>query len=658
MYDKAALGEFIFALNQTSGFCLGGSFWSTPVVGFSYDHSLPRKFIKELQKEKMLSEGTDAVICILGDWESVAEGIIFTDRAMYVNTPKNEDRKFKVRYDEITDLIYLPDEPRLGIGTEENYYSLTTSLWSKRNIHDFLQFACKKYDFDDVHKEEIINIHLETLDGADVGAIAAGLTYGNISNASSMYFDDKILTPRGHGFAAEHANHLADIYGGKSARIVGDDNAKNGADRVVDGVFIQSKYCASGSKCVQECFDNGVFRYWNADGTPMQIEVPSDMYESAIQAMESRIQHGEVPGITDPAEAKNIIRKGHFTYAQVKNIAKAGTVESICYDAASGAIIATNVFGVTAVLTFATALWNGEKIDTALKAAAAQGLKVGGATFVTAVLAGQLSKAGLNSALVGSSEAIVRIMGPKASAVLVNAFRSGTNIYGAAAMKSAAKLLRSNVITNVVSFVVLSVGDVGNIFQGRISGGQLFKNLTNTASTVVGGGVGWTGGAAAGAAAGAKAGAAIGSFVPGIGTAVGGAVGGTVGGVVGGIAGAFGGGTIASKASNTILDQFIEDDADKMVAIIQDVFTILAEEYLTTLKEAEQIVDDLKEKLTGSLLKDMFASADRKVFARELLEEYFKDRAYNRKYIALPTNTQMQKGLKAILEDIADEEAV
>ena len=61
-------------------------------------------------------------------------------------------------------------------------------------------------------------------------------------------------------------------------------------------------------------------------------------------------------------------------------------------------------------------------------------------------------------------EALVRIMGPKASAVLVNAFRSGTNIYGAAAMKSAAKLLRGNAITGVVSFVVLSVGDVELLF--------------------------------------------------------------------------------------------------------------------------------------------------------------------------------------------------
>ena len=73
---------------------------------------------------------------------------------------------------------------------------------------------------------------------------------------------------------------------------------------------------------------------------------------------------------------------------------------------------------------------------------------------------------GLNSALVGSSEAIVNALGPKASAVLVNAFRSGSNIYGAAAMKSAAKMLRGNAITGIASFAVLSIGDVGNIFYG------------------------------------------------------------------------------------------------------------------------------------------------------------------------------------------------
>ena len=47
MHDKATLAEFICALNQTSSFFCGGTFWSTPVFGFSHNNSLPRKFMKE-----------------------------------------------------------------------------------------------------------------------------------------------------------------------------------------------------------------------------------------------------------------------------------------------------------------------------------------------------------------------------------------------------------------------------------------------------------------------------------------------------------------------------------------------------------------------------------------------------------------------------------
>ena len=51
---------------------------------------------------------------------------------------------------------------------------------------------------------------------------------------------------------------------GHDAQIVGDDNAKNGADRIVDGIYIQSKYCATGACCINECFADGgkgTFRY-------------------------------------------------------------------------------------------------------------------------------------------------------------------------------------------------------------------------------------------------------------------------------------------------------------------------------------------------------------------------------------------------------------
>lgn len=465
-----------------------------------------------------------------------------------------------------------------------------------------------------------------------------GIVYGNVSDASTIYGIDKFNTPRGHGFAAEKANHLYDKLKGNDASIVGDNNAKNGADRIVNGVNIQTKYCASGSKCISECFENGKLRYINADGTPMQIEVPSDKYDAAIQAMKNRIKNGEVPGINDPEKAKEIVRKGHFTYKQAKNIAKFGTVESITFDAVNGAIIAKNAMGISAAITFATNIWNGEDFDVAIKNAAYSGLKVGGTTFVTSILSSQLSRVGLNSALVGSSEAIVSLMGPKASAMLVNAFRSGSNIYGAAAMKSAAKMLRGNTITAAVSVVVLSSFDVANIFRGRISGSQLFKNIANTTSTVAGGTAGWVGGTSLGG----KIGTLI---MPGVGTIIGGAV--------GGIIGSFVGGSTAGKVSEAVLDEFIEDDANKMVKIIENVFTKLAEEYLLNKKEAENIIDRLQDELTGNVLKDMFASSNREKFAKNMLKPLIKKEVKKRKVIKLPSDVQMINGLCVVLEELS-----
>lgn len=125
-------------------------------------------------------------------------------------------------------------------------------------------------------------LSVDELAGIGAGAAGSGARY-----AGTVEILDK---PNPHGFFAENANDLFDKLAGKDARVVGGDNAKNGPDRLVDGVRIQSKYCESGAKCVAECFEGGKFRYFNADNSPMRIEVPSDMYEAAVKAMEARIE--------------------------------------------------------------------------------------------------------------------------------------------------------------------------------------------------------------------------------------------------------------------------------------------------------------------------------------------------------------------------------
>lgn len=463
------------------------------------------------------------------------------------------------------------------------------------------------------------------------GAKIAGTVQSIALNTAKVYVEEKFHGARGHGFAAESANDLFDRFTGKNARIVGGDNAKDGADRIVNGANIQSKYCSSGSKCVRECFRDGKFRYYNPDGTPMQIEVPADKYNDALKAMQERINRGEVRGVKN---AEEIIRRGNVTYEQAKNIAKAGTIESLTYDAINGVQIGAYSGGISAAITFAVSTWSGKNFRAALEDSVTVGLQVGGAAWASSILVGQMTKAGINSVLVAPSEALVSMIGPKASAHLVNAFRNGTNIYGAAAMKSASKLLRGNVVTGIATVAVMSVGDVVNIFRGRISAAQLFKNVVNTSAGVAGGVGGWMGGAAAGAA--------VGSVVPVVGTAV--------GGFVGGVLGSFVGGTAASKVSQAVTDEFIEDDSKEMIRILEKEFTDVSFDYLLNKNEADKVASNLQSKLDGSTFEDMYSSDNRYNFARNLIEECVLPVVKRRPKIKLPTTQDYIGGLKKFLE--------
>ncbi|ELY3543852.1 hypothetical protein SMX40_001683 [Cronobacter turicensis] len=459
-------------------------------------------------------------------------------------------------------------------------------------------------------------------------------TISGINGGSENYADNVILrAARGHGFAAEKANHLKDVMTGKDAKIVGGDNAKNGADRLVDGIYIQTKYCNSGSKCISECFKDGTFRYLNTDGTPMQIEVPSDMYDSAVQAMENRIKNGQIPGINDPALAKEIVRKGSFTYEQVRNIAQFGTIESLTYDTVNGIKLAGTAMGISAAVSFAVCLWNGEDWEKALESSCYAGLKVGGVAWISSIISAQLGRTGIEQSLRGATDWIVQQMGPKAAAWIANGLRSGNAIYGAAAMNHVSKLLRGNIVTGVVTTLVISSVDFVRMFQGRCSGAQLFKNVASTASGVAGGTGGWMAGAAGGAA--------LGSFIPFIGTAA--------GGVIGGLIGAFAGGTAANAAASAILDGFIEDDAKEMLDIVETVFGELAFNYLLSEEEAKTVIDAFKKKDVPDFLRDMYASTDRQYFAKNEFEPMIIDIAKNRNIISLPSDEElMQKAAKVI----------
>ena len=60
----------------------------------------------------------------------------------------------------------------------------------------------------------------------------------------------------GHGFAAEDVNAQIDRWHGRKVKCVGRNNAPNGADRIVNGRQIQTKYCQSANNTVKSAFDS------------------------------------------------------------------------------------------------------------------------------------------------------------------------------------------------------------------------------------------------------------------------------------------------------------------------------------------------------------------------------------------------------------------
>lgn len=342
----------------------------------------------------------------------------------------------------------------------------------------------------------------------------------------------------GHGFMAENANHRADIWAGRKAKLVGGDNATNGADRIVDGMEIQTKYCKTAVRSVNAGFDNkgdGSYKYFGEDGKPMQLEVPKDQYDKAVQLMEQKIKDGKVNGVSDPNEAKNLIRKGNYTYEEVKNMTKFCTKDSLKYDARNGAITAVIAFGITFVINASLCYYRERDIKKALKESLVIGVKTGGKAFAIYMIGAQAQKIpAVNNFL----NQVINFDFAKNAAgkALGKAFVKQSGVSVNTAANSA---LRGTIVTAAATMAVTSSIEIVQVVRGQISGMQCVKNISVNAGGIAGG------------AAGALAGAAALSFIPGVGTLVGGLAGGLIGGMGG------------SAAIKKLMDNFIEDDLAK-----------------------------------------------------------------------------------------------
>lgn len=409
----------------------------------------------------------------------------------------------------------------------------------------------------------------------------------------------------------------------------------------MDSAPIQCKYCKQAYNSVDACFKKNSqtgtksFRYYDLNGYAMKVEVPADQYTQAIEYMKIRIKDGQVPGVSDPNAAYDIIRKGKLTYNQALNLAKAGTIESITFDAYTGAVNCVSVFGISAVVSFAQTYWVTKDYKKAAKSAIFTGIQVYGMAFAGGIIASQLSRTGLVSALNPLAMEISKSISPQVAQEIINAFRAIAGkkaIYGAAAQKSFAKFLGSTAITQSVMFIVFSVPDTFKVFNDKISGSQYWKNMTSLFASFTGSIVATT-----------TAGALIGkTSCEKVDKKVGAAIG-MGAGVIGG--------AICGTAAKGIGNLIHEDDAVITARLFNSVLLNQFMNNMLTSEEQDSVIKvlDDDEKRLRQLQQDLRKSETQEADIIKYLDPIIKAAIKERSTIGLAAEQEMEENIKSVV---------
>ena len=381
----------------------------------------------------------------------------------------------------------------------------------------------------------------------------------------------------GHGFAAEYANNTIDKlrYPFKKVELVGQGNELNGADRRVGNQLIQTKYYGNARESVNAAFDsnNGMYKYKG-----MQLEVPREQYDRALEIFAEKIRQGKVEGVTNPNEARNYIRKGYITRKEAENIAKSKIVTSMKYDALDGAINSLPGASISFVIVFAQAKWSGVETKKAALMAGEQG-------FWTLVM---------GTFIYAGSQQFAKI------------FTKPINKYFVKKVTAEVVARRA---APVISFALIITPDLFDALVGKISSQQLLKNVA-----IAGGGM------LAGAGAGVGAGA----------------LGGTLAGPLGAALGAIAGGIVGGFGVKLIADQFIEDDRVEMFAQLKEEFIDLVMIISLSQEEFNKIQEGVFNERLEDLLKDMFQRKEgSRNYAKEFVESQVQSVIKDRKKVEL-----------------------
>jgi len=369
-------------------------------------------------------------------------GIVLTNKGIICKAPRpdikekkkeNKNEKiYQIPYQIILWEYFDPADFVCEEVEDGSYYvikrdKLVMTVFQSRGLLDFF----KKYDGKLRMDEELSNSLVDA-------SVVSEVESFNMKTAAFNAAYGKDQSATGHGIYAEEVSAVLDNLDREKSTVVGRDNAKNGPDKLVDGRPVQCKFYKNAGSSIRACFKKDPntgqleYRYFDIKSNkPMMVEVPADQYEDAVEAMKRRISNGQVPGVTDPKMASDLVRKSKLTYAQAKNLAKAGSFESLAFDAVTGTVNCSFAAGISSLVSFGLTYWRTSDLKKAKDAAIDNAINVFGPALAANILANQIARTGLSKALTPVSDKIVEQLGNKTVQRLINARRAllGQKIY-------------------------------------------------------------------------------------------------------------------------------------------------------------------------------------------------------------------------------------
>lgn len=323
------------------------------------------------------------------------------------------------------------------------------------------------------------------------------------------------------------------------------------------------------------------------------------------------------------------IKKGAFTYLQVRHIAEAGNIHQLQIDQEGMISFIEETIGMSTAISFAQSKWNGAEREQAVENAVLTGISLIGEPFAEEVIEEQIQLVNIVEHIKLDQGIGGALKQNGAKAVVKKMASSATKkaMYSLVVAKKTIGLLNANIVTGAIVTGVMSSIDIVRTVKGQMSSAQLFKNVSKTAASV------------AGSMIGLIIGGGIGLSIPNVST--------TVISLIGGIIGLILGSIVTTKIMKKVLDLVIKDDVVKMLEIFTTQLAELAEQYLLNEQELQQVLHDFNEIYNmPKEMRNMFASENRPMFAKRMIEKELNRIVRMRMYLQVPTNQELYETIE------------